>query len=137
MVITINNTCYKLYFNPILPSYKVLLIPSNLDMNQDELRKNLSFNIKQRRKLFTMTQEKLAEDTGLSAQTINDIEGCRTWVSDKTLVKLAEVLRTTPAELLLQNTNEQSETLDFLKFKSELQDSVRQTIEDMFEKRKI
>ncbi|MBR1722752.1 MAG: helix-turn-helix transcriptional regulator [Treponema sp.] len=106
-------------------------------MNQDELRKNLSFNIKQRRKLFTMTQEKLAEDTGLSAQTINDIEGCRTWVSDKTLVKLAEVLRTTPAELLLQNTNEQSETLDFLKFKSELQDSVRQTIEDMFEKRKI
>lgn len=106
-------------------------------MNQDELRKNLSFNIKQRRKYLTMTQEKLAEDTGLSAQTINDIEGCRTWVSDKTLVKLAEVLRTTPAELLLQNTNEQSETLDFLKFKSELQDSVRQTIEEMFEKRKI
>ncbi|WP_407426889.1 helix-turn-helix domain-containing protein [Treponema sp.] len=106
-------------------------------MNQDELRKNLSFNIKQCRKLLTMTQEKLAEDTGLSAQTINDIEGCRTWVSDKTLVKLAEVLRTTPAELLLQNTNKQSETLDFLKFKSELQDSVRQTIEEMFEKRKL
>lgn len=106
-------------------------------MNQNELRKHLSLNIKQRRKIFAMTQEKLAEDTGLSAQTINDIEGCRTWVSDKTLVKLAEVLRTTPAELLLQNTNEQSETLDFLKFKSELQDSVRQVIEEMFEKRKI
>lgn len=106
-------------------------------MNQNELRKHLSLNIKQRRKIFAMTQEKLAEDTGLSAQTINDIEGCRTWVSDKTLVKLAEVLRTTPAELLLQNTNEQSETLDFLKFKSELQDSVRQAIEEMFEKRKI
>lgn len=82
-----------------------------------------------------LTQEKLAEDTGLSAQTINDIEGCRTWVSDKTLVKLAEVLRTTPAELLLQKENEQPEKLDFIRFKSELQDSVRQTIEDMFEKK--
>ena len=105
-------------------------------MNQNELRKNLSLYIKQRRKLFAMTQEKLAEHTGLSAQTINDIEGCRTWVSDKTLVKLAEVLRTTPAELLLQNSYEQSEIIDFYKFKSELQDSVRQTIEEMFKKRK-
>lgn len=104
-------------------------------MNQNELRRNLSFNIKQRRKLLVLTQEKLAEDTGLSAQTINDIEGCRTWVSDKTLVKLAEVLRTTPAELLLQKENEQPEKLDFIRFKSELQDSVRQTIEDMFEKK--
>ena len=55
-------------------------------MNQTELRENLSFNIKQRRKLCGFTQEKLAEETELSAQTINDIEGCRTWVSDKTLV---------------------------------------------------
>lgn len=106
-------------------------------MNQNELRRNLSFNIKQKRKLLALTQEKLAEDTGLSAQTINDIEGCRTWVSDKTLVKLAEVLRTTPAELLLQKENKQPEKLDFIRFKSELQDSVRQTIEDMFEKRKL
>ena len=104
-------------------------------MNKTELRENLSFNIKQRRKLCGFTQEKLAEETGLSAQTINDIEGCRSWVSDKTLVKLAEVLRTSPAELLLQNRTEQTDALDFLRFKSELQDSVRQTIEEMFEKR--
>ena len=104
-------------------------------MNSIELRKNLSFNIKQRRKLLTMTQEKLAEETGLSAQTINDIEGCRTWVSDKSLVKLAEVLRTTPAELLLADSTQQSESLNFMLFKSELQDSVRQTIEDIFERK--
>ncbi len=70
-------------------------------MNQKELRENLSLNIKCRRKIYSLTQEKLAEEAGLSAQTINDIEGCRTWVSDKTLVKLSEVLHTTPAELLL------------------------------------
>ena len=104
-------------------------------MNKTELRENLSFNIKQRRKLCGFTQEKLAEETGLSAQTINDIEGCRSWVSDKTLVKLAEVLRTSPAELLLQNRTEQTDALDFLRFKSELQDSVRQTIEEMFAKK--
>lgn len=103
-------------------------------MNQTELRKNLSFNIKQRRKLYGFTQEKLAEEAELSAQTINDIEGCRTWVSDKTLVKLADVLHTSPAELLLQNTGTQPDILNFVRFKSELQDSVRQTIEKMFEK---
>ncbi|MGN0728817.1 helix-turn-helix domain-containing protein [Treponema sp.] len=104
-------------------------------MNQTELRKNLSFNIKQKRKLRGFTQEKLAEETELSAQTINDIEGCRTWVSDKTLVKLAEVLHTSPAELLLQNKGKQTDTLDFVRFKSELQDSVCQTIERMFEEK--
>ena len=104
-------------------------------MNQTELRENLSFNIKQRRKLCGFTQEKLAEETELSAQTINDIEGCRTWVCDKTLVELAEVLHTSPAELLLQNIGEQTDNLDFVRFKAELQDSVRQTIEEIFEKR--
>ncbi|MBE6353380.1 helix-turn-helix transcriptional regulator [Treponema sp.] len=104
-------------------------------MNQTELRQNLSLNIKRQRKICGFTQEKLAEEIGLSAQTINDIEGCRSWVSDKTLVKLADILRTTPAELLLQNGTGQTSSLDFVRFKSELQDSVRQTIEEIFEKK--
>jgi hypothetical protein len=37
--------------------------------------------------------EQPAEITDISDQTINDIEGCRTWVSDKTIVKIA---RNTP-----------------------------------------
>jgi len=59
---------------------------------ENELRKTLSFNIKKQRKILGLTQEKLAEAAGLSSQTINDIEGCRMWVSDKTIVKLAKVL---------------------------------------------
>ena len=106
-------------------------------MNQFELRENLSNNIKKRRKLFSLTQEKLAEETGLSAQTINDIEGCRTWVSDKTLIKISEVLHTSPAELLLQDNYEQSTNLDLAKFKTELQDSVMRTIDEAFKKSKI
>ena len=106
-------------------------------MNQFELRENLSNNIKKRRKLFSLTQEKLAEETGLSAQTINDIEGCRTWVSDKTLIKISEVLHTSPAELLLQDNSEQSVNLDLAKFKTELQDSVMRTIDEAFKESKL
>ena len=52
----------------------------------------LAQNIKTLRKQRGFSQEKLAEAAGLSTQTISDIEGCRTWVSDKTLENLAEAL---------------------------------------------
>ena len=57
------------------------------------LRKTLSLNIKRYREQHGITQEKLAEKAGLSANMVNDIEGCRTWISDKTLVKLASALK--------------------------------------------
>ena len=56
------------------------------------MRKTLSLNIKKQRKILGLTQEKLAEAANLSSQTINDIEGCRMWVSDKTILKLSKVL---------------------------------------------
>ena len=52
----------------------------------------LALNTKILRKKWGISQEKLAEATGLSTQTISDIEGCRTWVGDKTLERLAKVL---------------------------------------------
>lgn len=105
-------------------------------MNQTELREILSFNIKQKRKLYSLTQEKLAELTGLSAQTINDIEGCRTWVSDKTLVKIAEILHSNPYELLYENTNNKDDELNLLQLKKQLQESILKTIEDTFSHKK-
>jgi transcriptional regulator with XRE-family HTH domain len=57
-----------------------------------QVKKLLALNIKKLRKEWGLSQEKLAEVAGLSAQTISDIEGCRTWVSDKTLERLAKVL---------------------------------------------
>jgi transcriptional regulator with XRE-family HTH domain len=47
-----------------------------------------------------ISQEKLAELAGVSAKMINSIEGGRTWVSDKTLLRLAEALRVEPFQLL-------------------------------------
>ena len=70
-------------------------------MEPEKLREILSFNIKKERKKLGLTQEKLAEIADLSSQTINDIEGCRMWVSDKTITKLARVLHVDAYQLLV------------------------------------
>ncbi|MCL2381937.1 MAG: helix-turn-helix domain-containing protein [Treponema sp.] len=57
-----------------------------------QARELLALNIKLLRKRGRFSQEKLAEAANLSTQSISDIEGCRTWVSDKTLENLAKAL---------------------------------------------
>ena len=64
----------------------------------------MSENLKKYRAVEGFSQEKLAEIVGLSDQTINDIEGCRSWVSDKTIVKLARALKVEAYQLLYPRT---------------------------------
>jgi DNA-binding XRE family transcriptional regulator len=70
-----------------------------------EIRKILSNNLKKHRIKMDFTQEKLAEMAGLSVQTINDIEGGRKWVSDKTIIKLSVSLGIECYQLLLPDIN--------------------------------
>jgi transcriptional regulator with XRE-family HTH domain len=56
-------------------------------------RKILSSNLKKYREKLGLSQEKLAENTGISTMMVKDIEACRTWVSDKTLENLAIALK--------------------------------------------
>jgi transcriptional regulator with XRE-family HTH domain len=72
-------------------------------MNEEinSLRKALSLNIKKQRAILGISQEKLAEKAGISANMVNDIEGCRTWVSDKTLINIAKSLEIEVYRLLL------------------------------------
>jgi transcriptional regulator with XRE-family HTH domain len=72
-----------------------------INAEQEKLRRALSMNIKIRRKLLGISQEKLAEYADLSAQTVNDIEGCRMWVSDKTIIKLSQALQVDAYQLLI------------------------------------
>jgi transcriptional regulator with XRE-family HTH domain len=65
------------------------------------LRKLLSKNIKSQREKLGLTQEKLAEKAGISAGMMNDIEGCRTWISEKTLIMLSSALEVEPFRLLM------------------------------------
>jgi transcriptional regulator with XRE-family HTH domain len=68
------------------------------------LRKVLSANLKKYRSIEGISQEKLAERTDLSEQLIKDIEGCRSWVSDKTVIKLAIALKVEVYQLLYPQT---------------------------------
>jgi transcriptional regulator with XRE-family HTH domain len=63
-------------------------------------RELLAANIKAKRSELGLTQEKLAELVDVSYQMIHDIEGCRTWVSDKTLQGLSKALEVDIYELL-------------------------------------
>ena len=64
-----------------------------MEDNSLNLRKILATNIKKQREKLSITQDNLAEKAGISAAMMNDIEGCRTWISDKTLKKLSSALK--------------------------------------------
>jgi transcriptional regulator with XRE-family HTH domain len=66
----------------------------------EPLRAYLSLNIKARREALSISQEKLAELADVSVQMIKEIEGRRTWVSDKMLTYLVRVLGVSAFQLL-------------------------------------
>jgi transcriptional regulator with XRE-family HTH domain len=68
-----------------------------------DLRKILSQNIKNHRELLGLSQEKLAEKAQISSNMLRDIEGCRTWVSDTTLINIASALKTDIYRLLMSS----------------------------------
>ena len=74
-----------------------------LGMNQTDVRNVLAKNIKKHRKELGITQTKLAELTGISEPYMNDIERSQTWVSDKTIAKLAWALNVELYELFTQD----------------------------------
>ena len=67
----------------------------------ESLRKILSDNIRACRKALHLTQERLAESADISLSYLADIEHCKTWISDRTLLRLAQSLHRQPFELLL------------------------------------
>lgn len=71
--------------------------------NSDELRKTLANNIRLYRKDLHLTQEQLAENADISLSYLADLEHCKTWISDKTLLKLAKALHKKPFELLRED----------------------------------
>ncbi|MDR0487573.1 MAG: helix-turn-helix domain-containing protein [Treponema sp.] len=93
----------------------------------DKLRKVLSANIKKYRSEMGLSQEKLAELVALSDQTINDIEGCRTWVSHKTLVKIARALKVEVHQLVY--TKNEAEKLFPVRFPADILLELRSKLE--------
>jgi len=107
--------------------------------NLEPIRRVLSGNIKKYRKILGYTQEKLAEKASLSAQTLNDIEGCRRWVSAITLTKLAKTLHVAEYQLLVPdegNVKITKKQRSPLKSLITLQDNIINTINIQFDKAK-
>jgi len=104
--------------------------------NPEPIRKILAENIKKHRRNFKYSQEKLAEKAGLSKQTLNDIEGCRRWVSSQTISRLAKALNVAEYQLLIpenddkgkKNRNSSLESLIALK------ETIHSTVDFQFEK---
>ncbi|MCL1835956.1 MAG: helix-turn-helix domain-containing protein [Treponema sp.] len=101
----------------------------------EPIRRILSNNIKKHRRLYCYTQEKLAEKAGLSSQTLNDIEGCRRWVSSKTLSGLAKALHLKEYQLLLPENDDFGvvKSDSSLKTLMALQKKVKKAIDAQFE----
>lgn len=105
-------------------------------MTPELLQKRLSSNIKKARKTLKFSQEKLAELSQISAQMINDIEGCRRWPSEKTLSKLANALKTDVYTLFLPDESEkltQNNQTTFLQKKTiatDLQELFAKSVEE-------
>ena len=77
------------------------------------------------------SQEKFAEIADLSTQTISDIERCRTWVSDKTLLKLSEVLKVDLSQLFIPLQEEEK----FVCLNKQQVDLLRELMKEDIEKR--
>jgi transcriptional regulator with XRE-family HTH domain len=104
----------------------------------EPLRLVLAGNIRKYRKNLGYSQEKLAEKAGLSAQTLNDIEGCRRWVSARTMTKLAKALNVAEYKLLLPENEETAENPAKSSLKSliSLHNNIINTVNIQFDKAK-
>ena len=120
------------------PVLKSRIIAYVMNMNQDDVRKVLSQNIKKRRKELGITQSKLAELAEISEPYMNDIERCQTWVSDKTLAKLAWALNVDLNELFTQSDENTEKSADeketyllFQKHKQKMHDYIEKSFETL------
>jgi transcriptional regulator with XRE-family HTH domain len=78
--------------------------------------------------------------TDLSTQTISDIEGCRTWVSDKTLFKLSEALNVDIFQLLVPINDDEKKAELFLpqrikKLRQHLKSDIDKRLDIFFRKK--
>jgi len=103
--------------------------------NSEPIRTTLAKNVKNYRSALQYSQERLAEKAGLSVQTIKDIEGCRRWVSDNSLEKLAKALNIAEFKLLLPekyNANRKNQKSSFKTLIS-LKERLKVIMDDQFE----
>ena len=103
-----------------------------------EIRNIIAKNVKKYRKLNKLTQEELAEAANISNTYVANIECGQTWVSDKTLEKIASSLHIEIYLLFIPDTkvtktnesvNQQKELISYL---NQRQTELENYIKDFF-----
>jgi transcriptional regulator with XRE-family HTH domain len=84
-------------------------------MEETELRRVLSVNIKHYRGLRGWSQVKLAQEIDISTNFLADIETGKSWVSSQTLAKLATIFKIEAYELFRPEKSLRDETKDAIK----------------------
>ena len=78
---------------------------------KDEICTALGENVKKYRKLRGLTQEKLAEALGMEIKSLSLIETGNNFVSSKTLLKLTNILKVSPSDLIAYPDSNNSEQM--------------------------
>jgi len=73
-------------------------------MNDETAPLAVQTSIKERRKALKWSQEKLAQEAGISTTAVHNLEAGKNGFTDKTLASLAGALSCRPADLLLPMT---------------------------------
>ena len=107
-----------------------------------EIRNIIAKNVKKYRKLNKLTQEELAEAANISNTYVANIECGQTWVSDKTLEKIASSLHIEIYLLFIPDSKEsqinesidqQKELISYLnKRQSELENYIKDFFSETF-----
>ena len=105
-------------------------------INNQKIRDILAQNVQIYRKSLHYSQEKLAEKTELSVQTIKNIECSRSWVSDTTIAVLSKSLNIPeyqlfiPEKLLKERKIRKPSFKSLLSLKSEIKSLLDSKFED-------
>ena len=88
------------------------------------IRSLFSRNLRRLRKIAGLSQIKLAADSGLTHNFINDIENGKKWVSAETLAKLSIALKAEPYQFFLSDAKWNSQGAEmFSLYLSDFEDS--------------
>ncbi len=98
-------------------------------MEEIEIRRILSDNLKRLRKQRGLSQLKFANELGMALTFINDIENCKKWVSPETLAKFATFFNVPVAEFFSCPTD--APTLDSGLFVQALTCELHKAIENV------
>ncbi|MDR0487089.1 MAG: helix-turn-helix transcriptional regulator, partial [Treponema sp.] len=80
-----------------------------------DIHRLISSNIKRLRSLQNISQLRLALNSGLTHNFINDIENCKKGVSTKTLAKLSTALNAEPYQFFLPEGSSNNDMMIYVK----------------------